>query len=301
MWGVEFYAEWILQILRAGLWANREEGPRGSNAPVGPVVLSKAVALSDLSERVQPWKGVLICLSPQCSTFQQHLLYLGMPGYLREPMDSGQVDVESSEDLASFLYWFAFWGSAALTTVSTLVGGICHAWVKNCSDDHIFTASVLRGIFHGSVCVRWALLSTAPPAVPNVLSFSVCEMKMCGLDGQQVTLNSNLPCFQTIHVEVGKMALGYVTTEWNLISGDKDEDSIIRCSSMARDTCLVWGQVSGMLERGAVLPWKPSTLWRRYSLSEIVKKQNGLNRNFVYLHIMLKLSQFVPFFVVKSN
>ena len=151
---MEFYAEWILQTRRAGLWANTEEGPRGSNAPVGPVVLSKPVALSDLSERAQPWKGVLICLSPQCSTFQQHLLYLGMPGYLREPMDRGQMDVESSEDLASFLYRFTFWGSAAVSTMSTLVGGICHVWVKNCSDDHIFTASVLGGIFHGSVCVR---------------------------------------------------------------------------------------------------------------------------------------------------
>lgn len=129
MWGVEFYSEWILQILRTGLWANREEGPRGSNAPMGPVVLTKAVALSDLSERAQPWKGVPICLSKQCSTFQQHLLYLGTPGHLREPMDRGQVDVESSEDLANFLYWFILWGSAALTGVSTLVGGICQVWV----------------------------------------------------------------------------------------------------------------------------------------------------------------------------
>lgn len=129
-----------------------------------------------------------------------------------------------------------------------------------CSDDHIFTASVLRGIFHGSVYVRWALLSTGPPVVPKVLSFSIHEMKMYGLDGQRVTLNSNFICFQTIHVEVGKTALGNITIEWNLISGDKDEDSIIRCSSMARDTCLVWGQVRSMLERGTVLPWKPSTL-----------------------------------------
>ena len=47
--------------------------------------------------------------------------------------------------------------------------------------------------------------------MPKVLSFSIHEMKMYGLDGQRVTLNSNFICFQTIHVEVGKTALGNIT------------------------------------------------------------------------------------------
>ena len=49
--------------------------------------------------------------------------------------------------------------------------------------------------------------------MPKVLSFSIHEMKMYGLDGQRVTLNSNFICFQTIHVEVGKTALGNITIE----------------------------------------------------------------------------------------
>lgn len=44
----------------------------------------------------------------------------------------------------------------------------------------------------------------------NGAQFSIHEMKMYGLDGQQVTLNSNFLCFQTIHIEVGKTALGNV-------------------------------------------------------------------------------------------
>ena len=300
MWGVEFSSEWILQILRTGLWANREEGPRDSNAPMGPVVLTKAAALSDLSERAQSWKDVPICLSQQCSIFQQHLLYLGTPRHLREPMDGGQVDVESSEDLASFLDWFVLWGSAALTSVSTLVGGLCHVWVKNCSDDHIFQPLYLEESCMGVFMSDELCCQQHHPAVPKALSFSIYEMKMYGLDGQQVTLNSNFLCFQTIHEEVGKTALGNVTSEWNLISGDKDEDSIIRCSSMARDTCLVWGQMRSMLERGTVTLETLNSLEKTFIVWDCQKMEWTKQEFCIFAHYAETIT-ICPFFVVKSN
>lgn len=51
--------------------------------------------------------------------------------------------------------------------------------------------------------------------MPRVLSFSIHEMRMYGLDGQMGDSQFNFLCFQTIH-EVGKTALGNVTIEETL-------------------------------------------------------------------------------------
>ena len=178
--------------------------------------------------------------------------------------------------------------------------GTCHVWVKNCSDNHIFQPLYLEESCMGVFMSDELCCQQHHPAVPKALSFSVYEMKMYGLDGQQVTLSSNFLCFQTIHEEVGKTALGNVTSEWNLISGDKDEDSIIRCSSMARDTCLVWGQMRSMLERGTVTLETLNSLEKTFIVWDCQKMEWTKQEFFIFAHYAETIT-ICPFFVVKSN
>lgn len=100
--------------------------PRAAHAPVGPVVLTKAVALSDPSARAKPGNAAPVCLSQQHLACQQHFTCLGTPGHLREPTEEDSVDMESSEALEIFFLQFILQSSASWTGVSTWLGGRCH-------------------------------------------------------------------------------------------------------------------------------------------------------------------------------